>query len=256
MIALELLWWIGWGWFASWVAVPLLLMPSLGVVPGLVAWALLAPWSALLGMALLHRLLPVSESGTFRLFADRGSLCWALKGWAPSVFLTVFQPLFFLSQGFQRIALQAFQARLGPGTWITSRTIVREPHHVRIGRASLVGEYAHLVCSYQPRIGLLIVGEIEIGDNVLVGAHSLIAPGSRVGAGTVLEHAVNIGAGTVIGANVRIGAGSCLYNRVKVGDGAILGKNCVVCSGATIPPGSRIPDGTLVAAELAEVNAA
>ena len=180
----------------------------------------------------------------------------AAKGWAPSVFLTVFQPLFFLSQGFQRIALQAFQARLGPGAWITSRTIVREPHHVRIGRGSLVGEYVHLVCSYQPRIGLLIVGEIAIGENVLVGAHSLIAAGSRVGAGTILEHAVNIGAGTVIGDNVRIGAGSCLYNRVQVGDGAVIGKNCVVCSGASILPGSRIPDGSLVPAELAEVNAA
>jgi UDP-3-O-[3-hydroxymyristoyl] glucosamine N-acyltransferase len=256
VIALELLWWTGWAWFVAWAALPLLFVPALGPMVGIVVWALLAPWCALLGMALLHRALPASESGTFRLFADRGSTCWALKGWAPSVFLTVFQPLFFLSPPFQRLALRAFQARLGKGAWITSRTIVREPHHVRIGHGSLVGEYAHLVCSYQPRIGLLIVGRIEIGENVLIGAYSLIAAGTRVGDGAILEHNVSVGAGTVIGERVRIGAGSCLYNRVQVGVGAILGKNCVVSSGATIPPGSRIPDGTLVTGTMAEVNAA
>ena len=256
MIALELLWWVGLAWFAAWVALPLFLLPALGPALGLVLWALLAPWSALLGMGLLHRAFPASESGTYRLFADRGSTCWALKGWAPSVFLTVFQPLFFLSPPFQRLALRAFQARLGKGASITSRTIVREPHHVRIGQGSRVGEYAHLVCSYQPRIGLLIVGGIDIGENVLIGAYSLIAAGTRIGDGASLEHNVSVGAGTLIGENVRIGAGSCLYNRVHVGDGAILGKNCVVSSGATILPGSRIPDGTLVTGKVAEVNAA
>ena len=256
MIALELLWWAGWAWFVAWAALPLLFIPALGPMLGIISVAVLAPWCALLGMALLHRAFPASENGTFRLFRDRGSICWALMGWAPSVFLTVFQPLFFLSPPVQRLALRAFQARLGKGAWITSRTLVREPHHVRIGQGSLVGEYAHLVCSYQPRIGLLIVGGIDIGENVLIGAYSLIAAGTRIGDSASLEHNVSVGAGTLIGENVRIGAGSCLYNRVHIGDGAILGKNCVVSSGATILPGSRIPDGTLVTGKVAEVNAA
>lgn len=246
MKLLELLWWAGWAWFAGWSAVPLLLLPRLGPVLGLVAWALLAPWTALVGMAAMHRLLPRSEPGRFRLFADRGSVRWALKGWAPSVYLAVFQPVCFMSEGFQRLVLRAFGARLGPGALVTSRTTIREPHHVRIGAATLIGEFAHLACSYQPRTKLLIVDDIVIGDGVLVGAHSLLAAGARVGNRCILEHAVSIGAHVTIGDDVHIGGGSTLYTGVQVGDGAVIGKGCIIPAGSMIPAGAVITDGTVL----------
>ena len=77
MIALDLLWWVGWLYFAAWVALPLALIGVVGPVVGMAVWVLLAPWSALLGMSLAHRLLPASEEGIFELFADRGSTRWA-----------------------------------------------------------------------------------------------------------------------------------------------------------------------------------
>lgn len=246
MIILELLWWVGLAWFSAWVALPLLAMPFLGPVLGLVVWALLAPWSALAGVALIHRLLPASVVGTFRLFSDRGAVCWALKGWAPSLYLTVFQPICFMNEGFQRIALRAFGAHLAPGALLTSRTIIREPHHVRVGAGTLIGEYVHLICSYQPRSKLLVVGEIEIGDRVLVGAYSHIGPGVRIGADCQLEYAVRIGARSTVGAGTSIGAGSSIYNLVRIGDGVTIGKGCLIPSGARIPDGATIPDGTVM----------
>ena len=243
---LELLWWAGWAWCAAWVAAPLLLVPVLGPFAGLVAWALLAPWSALIGMAGLHRLMPASEPGKFRSLADRGSIHWALKSWAPSVYLTVFQPLFFQSRYFQRIALRAFGARLGPGAWVTSRTIVREPHHVRVGARSLIGEYAHLVCSLQPRPGTLVVGGIDVGDDVLVGAYSHLAPGARIGSRSTLEHGVALGVHTTIGEDTRIGAGTTIYSAARIGTGVIIGKGCIIASGSAVPDGARIPDGTVL----------
>lgn len=245
---LELLWWAGWAWCAAWIAVPLLLLPALGPVAGLVAWAVLAPWSALLGMAGIHRLLPASEAGRFRLPGDAGSVRWALKGWAPSVYLTLFQPLFFQSNVFERLVLRAFGARLGPGAWVTSRTIVREPHHVRIGARSLLGENAHLICSYQPRPGMLIVADIEIGDDTLVGAYAHVAAGTRIGARCVIEHGVAIGASVVVGDDARVGAGSAIYNGARIGRGARIGKGCLIPSGSVIPDGARIADGTVLAA--------
>lgn len=246
MIALELLWWAGWLYFAAWVALPLVLVAQLGPYGAAVTWLFLAPWSGLLGMALVHRLLPASEPGRFRMFSDSGSIRWALKGWAPSVYLTVFQPVGFQSPAFQRIVLWAFQARLATGALITSRTVIREPHHVRIGRASLVGEFAHLVCSYQARPGLLMVGDIEIGDGVLVGAYSHIGPGARIASGAILEHDVRVGPQTTIGSNARIGAGSAIYGGVRIGDGACIGKGCLVASGSVVADGARIPDGTVL----------
>ena len=115
VMTLDLLWWLGWLYFAAWTMLPLVLVGVVGPILGVMAWVVLAPWSALIGMAVAHRLLPASEEGTFRLFADRGSFRWALKGWAPSVYLSVFQPVFFLSPGFQRIALRAFEPGSGQG---------------------------------------------------------------------------------------------------------------------------------------------
>ncbi len=246
MLMFELLWWVGWVWFATWVALPLMAVPFIGVVPGVVVWAVLAPWTGLLGMAGVHRILPASTPGTFRLPGDAGSVRWALKGWAPSLYLTLFQPLTFTSCFFQRFALRAFGAQLDSGAWLTSRTIVREPHHVRVGARSLIGEYAHLICSYQPRPGILIVAPVSIGDDSLVGGYSHVAPGATVGSRCIIEHGVGIGARTTVGDDSRIGAGTTIYNAVRIGRGVTIGKNCVIPSGATIVDGTHLPDGTIL----------
>lgn len=256
MLILELLWWVGWAWFAAWVALPLAAVPLVGPVYGFVIWAVLAPWSALLGMTVVHRMMPRSESGTFRLPGDAGSVRWALNGWAPSLYLTLFQPLLFTSRFFQRFVLRAFGARLAPGAWLTSRTIVREPHHVRVGSNSLVGEYAHLICSYQPRPGVLIVAEVVIGDDSLVGGYSHLAPGVTIGSRCVIEHAVAIGARTTIGDGSRIGAGTTIYNAARIGRNVCVGKNCLIPAGAVIADGAVIPDGTVFTADRRPLEAA
>ncbi len=246
MIALDLLWWVGAAWFVAWTALPLLLWPALGPFLGAVVWALLAPWTALLGMVMVHRLLPASPRGIFRPFADRGSVRWALKGWAPSVFLTVFQPMCFMSQGFQRLALRGFEARMGRGAQVTSRTILREPHHLALGAGAVVGEFVHLICSYQPRPGLLLVGDITIGAGTLVGAHSAVGPGVQLGDNCVVGHAVSLGAHCTVGAGTRIGAGTAIYNSARIGAGVRIGKRCFIGSGIQVADGTRIPDGTIV----------
>lgn len=243
---LDICWWLGGAWFAAWALLPFALIAPLGPVAGVLAGTLLAPWSGLIGMAALHRALPVSRPGTFRLSGDTGALCWALKQWAPSLYLTVFQPVFGQSERFLRLALRAFGATLGPHAVLTSRTVVREPHHVQVGTGSLVGEYAHLVCSYQPRRGVLVVGRITIGDDVLIGAFSHIGPDVHIGSGSRLEHAVVISGHVTVGPNARIGAGTTIYNGVRIGSGVTIGKGCLVPSGTQLADGSRIPDGTVV----------
>jgi len=249
VILLEILWWTGLGWFGAWAALPLALVPLVGPVAGVAAWVVLAPWTALIGMAGLHRLLPGCEPGRYRMFADRGAVRWALTGWAPSVYLTVFQPLCFLSPAFQRIALRAFGARLGPGAKVTSRTSIREPFLLRLGRGAFVGEFAHLVCAYQPRAGMLHVDTIEIGDDVLVGAHAVVAAGTRIGDRAVIEFGVAIAAHVTVGADARIGASTQLFNGARIGDGAVVGKGCLILAGAVVPPGVRVPDGAVWKAE-------
>lgn len=245
---LDLLWWLGWAATAALVALPLLLLKPLGVAGGVAAWALLVPWTTLAALAAIHRLLPASEAGTFRLPGDPGATRWAMKGWAPSVYLTLFQPLFFQSTGFQRLVLRAFGAQLGEGAWITSRTIAREPHHLAIGARTMVGEFAHLACSLQPRNGILLVAPITIGDDTMVGGYVNVAPGARIGSGCLIEHRVAIGPMVQVGDGARIGAGSALYASARIGRGAVLGKHCVIPAHAVVEAGAVLPDGTVLAA--------
>jgi acetyltransferase-like isoleucine patch superfamily enzyme len=244
---LELLWWAGYAWCVACVALPLLAVPAIGPAAGVVAWALLAPWSALLGMVLLHRLLPRAVTGTFRFPGDPRCTRWALAGWPASTYLTLFQPLFFNSRSFQRLVLVAFGARLARDAWVTSRTVLREPHHVQLGARSLVGEYAHLICSYQPRPGLLVVARIVIGEDNLIGAYCHVGPGVVTGSRCILGHGVVAGARTRIGDDTRVGAGTTIYNGARIGRGVSIGKNCLIPTGASIPDGTRVPDGTIVA---------
>lgn len=244
MIALEVLWWLGWIWFAAWAALPLALVGRTGPLLGVVLWAVLAPWTALLGMAVVHRLLPAAEPGTFRMFADRGSIRWALKGWAPTLYLSVFQPVFFLSPFFQRVVLQAFGARLGAGAQVTTRTSIREPHLVHIGRGSVIGEYAHLACSFQPKPHTLVVAAIEIGDDVLIGGYCVLGAGCRVGSRSILEFRVAVGSHATIGDDTRIGAGTGIRNRARIGNSVHIGKECSIAFGAVVPDGTRLPDGS------------
>lgn len=251
MNALEVLWWLGWVWFAAWAALPLALVRVTGPLPGLVLWAVLAPWTALLGMAAVHRLLPAAEPGTFRMFADRGSVRWALKGWAPTLYLSVFQPVFFLSPFFQRVVLRAFGARLGAGSQVTTRTSIREPHLVRIGRGSMVGEHVHLATSFQPKPHTLVVAAIEIGDDVLVGGYSVLGAGCCVGSRTILEYRVKLGAQATVGDDTRIGAGTNIRNRAHIGNRVRIGKQCSIALGAVVPDGTWLADGSVWPARVA-----
>ena len=242
MTALDLMWWVGLVYFAGWVALPLALVPSVGPVAGAIAWALLAPWTALLGMAAAHRLLPHGGDGVFRPFTDRGSRDWALGTWAPAAYLAVFQPLFFLSVGFQHAVLRAFGAHVASGARVTTCTSLREPHRVRLGRDCFVGEHVQLACSVHPLPGVLMVAGITIGDDTLVSAHSVLGPGSRIGARVVVGFRVTLGAHVRVEDDTRIGAFSVIENSARIGRGVRIGKACHIPSGATVPDGTRLAD--------------
>lgn len=247
MIGLELMWWAGWGWFAAWGLLPLLLVRVLGMPAGLLAWTMLVPWSTLAGLIIVHRLLPAPITGSWRSTGEPGHISWALHLWAPSLWLAVFQNSCGTSNAFLRVALRGFGAQIGTGSVVSSRTIIREPHLVVIGRDTLVGEFAHLICSFQPCLGTLIVDRITIGDRVLIGAHCHLGAGAVVGSDTLLEYAVAVGPASIVGANCRIGSGTSLYGQVVVGDGARIGKRCLIAAGSVIPPGAVIPDASVIA---------
>lgn len=97
-----------------------------------------------------------------------------------------------------RLVYQALGARLGPNTY--SSGIIYDPLFVKIGANSVVGETALLV----PHV---IEGDtlghyfIVIGDNVTVGAHSVILSGVTIGDDVI------IAANSLVSKGARINSG-------------------------------------------------
>lgn len=66
-------------------------------------------------------------------------------------------------------------------------------------------------------------GAVSIGPNAVLGRDVRLGPGSRIGAGAVLEDGVTLGAACDIGPNVVCHRGTRLGNRVRLKAGAVIG---------------------------------
>jgi acetyltransferase-like isoleucine patch superfamily enzyme len=72
---------------------------------------------------------------------------------------------------------------------------------------------------------------VTIGEGLFVGCCSLVRPG------------------TLIGDQVYIGAGSIIDINCNIGDGVTIGDNVTVHEGVTIPANTNIPSGSVVHSE-------
>ena len=127
-----------------------------------------------------------------------------------------------------------------------------------------LGERFHCQDNWYHASSATIVGDVHLGAGcsiwygaVLRGDDARITLGERVNVQDLtMIHAdpdkpltigndVTIGHGAIIhcvsiGSNTLIGMGSVLLEDVVVGD------HCLIAAGAVVPPGSQIPDGSLV----------
>lgn len=83
-----------------------------------------------------------------------------------------------------------------------------------------------------PRRGVhptaVVSSAAELGDNVAVGAHTVIEPGAVIGAN------VCVGPGCYIGENARLGADSRLVANVTICHGTIVGQRALIHPGAVL----------------------
>ncbi len=127
-----------------------------------------------------------------------------------------------------------------------------------------IGESFHRHENWYHAGSATIVGDVHLGDDcsiwygaVLRGDDARITMGERVnvqdlcmvhadpGKPLTIGHDVTIGHGAIIhcvniGSQTLIGMGSVLLEDVEIGD------HCLIAAGAVIPPGSHIPDDSLV----------
>jgi len=122
-----------------------------------------------------------------------------------------------------------------PDTWI------RDLPLVSIGKGAYVANQATIGTNIVADFGKSIwVDRIEIGAGSVVGSHSLIAPGGKVGAG------VEIGIRTICGLKARIQDGANIGPDCAIGHGAVIGAEAKVGRRAEIDVRVRIPAGAAV----------
>jgi acetyltransferase-like isoleucine patch superfamily enzyme len=145
-------------------------------------------------------------------------------------------------------------ARFGEGSVIVPPAKILSPHRIEIGAGVLIFENASFSLveefrgrRHEPRLrigdGTLVghgawfscVGEIDIGEHVLIGHNVLIADSFHeyAAVGTPVFHQP-----------------MAEPRAVSVGDGAILGPGAAVLSGATVGAGAYVAANALVAGEV------
>jgi len=145
--------------------------------------------------------------------------------------------------GYTRAKLLALQgAKLGRRVIIEADCRIDRPWGVTIGERSRLERRVWLkLVSDTARADLgsfcfLGAGtELDIMDSIMVGSHTVIAPGCFItdhDHGTLADRAIDeqpcIAASVKIGSDVWIGAGVCILRGVSIGDGAVIGAGAVV----------------------------
>lgn len=209
--------------------------------------ALLAGFFLLLGLTWIYcRALPPTPQGKFNLFEDRGAVLWALNNALPTLLLKLFQSTLFLSEHLRYCLLRACNADMRFSSWIPTNASIADLRNLHLGENVVIGEHCTLGPAFQPRPYRLVVSDIHIGDNSLVGAHSMVAAGVHIGANVLIQAQVMIASGSRLGNNVKIGVGTRIDTYCHIGEGAVVGKWVTLLSRAHIPEGAQVPDGAMV----------
>lgn len=94
------------------------------------------------------------------------------------------------------------------------------------------------------KIQLIHVGDVIIGNDVEVGANSIIHRGGM--ASTIIEDGVKIGVMVNIGHNNFIGENTVVVGGSIIAGSVNVGKNCWICAGTLIRNGISICDNVIV----------
>jgi len=111
-----------------------------------------------------------------------------------------FRPLVNDNGFFRYFYLRGMGARIHPTLLLGQRVVIPEPWALKVGKNVIIGDEA-IVSGHKVERNVVTLDDVEIGDDALVGARSLLLPGVRIGAGAV------IGAGTIFTRGTIVGPG-------------------------------------------------
>lgn len=134
--------------------------------------------------------------------------------------------------------------KLPLNTLIGTNTIIRQAELIEIGTKSVIGIGCVLVAHYSPDRSRHCHAKIRVGDNTLIGTHTLLSPGVKVGNNSLVGHHSIVSLGATIGNNVKIGPGCFIRPGVVIPDNVTIKANSLITKQTTIHSGDVIDTST------------
>lgn len=181
---------------------------------------------------------PRLRVGKSQVGATRGFLAWGLN--------SVFQGLFISAPFHDQVHFlfwlrflyyRGMGMRLHPSVVLGTGAVLRQVELIRVGKGSVIGIGASLSCHVNVDGKTHQQAAVSIGERVLIGAHSSIAPGVSVGDGTVVGYRSTLSVGVSIDPGAVLGAEVFVKNNVHIGAGAVVARRSVVT--CDVPAGER-----------------
>ncbi len=206
---------------------PLMSWPWLGFL--LPVMAVVFMLALIFCVAAFNFILPNMKSGHYTAPASGMFYLWTLYLTLNRVlFFDPIQNLMLYSPLLRFLALRALGAKMAYGSSVSARVALTDVPFIEVGEDCIIGANSLLTGHYLNK-GNLFLGHIKIGNRVNVGGYCRMGPG------------VTIGDDTWIGADCQIAP------MVTVG------KNCTLEPGSVLPPGTQLADGETFPPQETEV---
>lgn len=215
-------------WFFDHAVGPSPVRAACGVLAAVMAW--------IVSVMFLAWLTPALKPGRYRVMKHPMFFRWTiqlvLRRWLdiPPISTLVSQ-----SNTLRFFVLRSFGAKVSFSASMASDAYAFDPALLTLGPGSICGAQS-LVAGHLVVGEVLILQQVVIGERVLLSARAAVAPGVSIGDDT------RLGFGCTLGPNVKIGKECKIGGGTEIGPQARLGDRVVVRDGSFIPANTILSD--------------
>ncbi len=168
-------------------------------------------------------------------------LCWTFVYYSQAIYN------FSLSSSWLKTVLfRGFGYKGSMGFIVYPDSWIRDLPLLFLGDAAYISNKATLATNIALQKNKILVDEIHLGNEAMVGHLSIVGPGSRIGDKSELGAFSVTGLTVKLDENVHTGGSCSIAHFVKIGPNVSIGHCCFIGASAKIASGLRIPDGTLI----------
>lgn len=217
---------------SAWLPSPFAIFPAFFV--GLAA--------LLVEVSILSRLCPRLKPGRYPLLKGTIFYGWVVRSalrrilYAPGL-----QYFLFASNTLRYLSLRGLGARVAFTTSMSSDAEILDPSLLVAGPGATFGARS-FVSGHYIEGDNLILGQVTIGKNTLLGADVMCAPSVEIGDNVSVRFRASISIGSRIGDGARIGADSYIDSNVVVAPGAIVPNRSFIPARSEVTAEAK-PDG-------------